>query len=476
MLVKLSEIKLTPIDYLNQDSAMETFFKQCGVKSAEHYYHGDHWSNQTISKMSDDLMRYSSNITKTDYINDTLLKHSERMALLMESYQSISRPSWFEELDTSESIYEKTKSLMSVSMLEGFKPNESAFAIAAGLINEPAVKELYLSDSVSAMAKSLMIAGIPEEHSSSKSIRSIAESLTSASMLESFQSNESAFAIAAGLINEPAVKELYLSNSVSAITESLINEAMSGSFRASESLSSIVERAMGDSMFDSKKSFLELSKENFMLQTFEDHKKDFLHSIGSYREIIDYEFKRPPVTIQEPANIPTYRETKTTTLYARFETMEDKISNIEEHLFVEREIKNEAVKKTFIQSNINDSAFNELFESAKNRYIENDLQVAIENIWAAFERIKTYFYSDKNNIKSNSADTLVKMIAAEFDKDFFDREFKELTTIGNNYRIRHHERNKHDLSEKHIRYLFLRMLVLLDLCIEVLHEHESTEN
>ncbi len=90
-------------------------------------------------------------------------------------------------------------------------------------------------------------------------------------------------------------------------------------------------------------------------------------------------------------------------------------------------------------------------------------------MWDAFERIKTYYDSGKH--KSKSADKLVSVISNDFDKTIFDEEFKKLTDIGNNYRIRHHETNKMELkNSKHLVYLFFRMLSLIDLCLISLNE------
>ena len=56
----------------------------------------------------------------------------------------------------------------------------------------------------------------------------------------------------------------------------------------------------------------------------------------------------------------------------------------------------------------------------------------------------------------------------EFEKLFND-EFKALTDIGNNYRIRHHETNKIDIvDERYYDYLFNRCLSLIALAIQYL--------
>lgn len=118
-----------------------------------------------------------------------------------------------------------------------------------------------------------------------------------------------------------------------------------------------------------------------------------------------------------------------------------------------------------------DEELNKLIEDAKSRFLNpNDKQIALEKLWDAFERLKTYFDSGKQ--KKESADKLVSIISNNFDKDFFDDEFKKLTTIGNNYRIRHHETDKIEIkNSNHQSYLFFRMLSLIDLCLMNLNEN-----
>ena len=100
---------------------------------------------------------------------------------------------------------------------------------------------------------------------------------------------------------------------------------------------------------------------------------------------------------------------------------------------------------------------------------EIDRQNAIEKIWDAFERLKTFY--DSNN-KRASAQTLVTKLAAETEEFnlLLDSEFKSLTDIGNKYQIRHFETNKIQISSmKQIDYLFYRMMALIDLCLDMVN-------
>jgi len=117
-----------------------------------------------------------------------------------------------------------------------------------------------------------------------------------------------------------------------------------------------------------------------------------------------------------------------------------------------------------------DEELNDLINEAKSRFLNpTDKHIALEKIWDAFERIKTYYDSGKN--KSKSTDQLIENISSNFNKELFEEEFRKLTSIGNNYRIRHHETDKLEISDpKHLNYLFFRMLTLIDLCLVKLKE------
>lgn len=98
--------------------------------------------------------------------------------------------------------------------------------------------------------------------------------------------------------------------------------------------------------------------------------------------------------------------------------------------------------------------------------------LATEKIWDAFERIKT-FYVELD--KRHSAEKLVNGIAkekAEFVK-LFSNEFKTLTEIGNDFRIRHHETSKVDIEDDcYCDYLFVRCLALIDLAVKTVIGYE----
>jgi hypothetical protein len=90
----------------------------------------------------------------------------------------------------------------------------------------------------------------------------------------------------------------------------------------------------------------------------------------------------------------------------------------------------------------------------------SDRQDALEKLWDAFERLKTL---EPGADKKNSlAKLLATAVATEPFRAELDSEFRALTKIGNEFTIRHHERDKDDLPNDHARdYLFIRLLALI---------------
>lgn len=82
--------------------------------------------------------------------------------------------------------------------------------------------------------------------------------------------------------------------------------------------------------------------------------------------------------------------------------------------------------------------------------------------------MKTY-YIEKN--KKQSIDELIQLVSntnTNF-KVLLSEECKSLTSIGNNYQIRHFETNKIEIKDnKHIDYLYYRMISLIHLFLSEL--------
>ena len=99
-----------------------------------------------------------------------------------------------------------------------------------------------------------------------------------------------------------------------------------------------------------------------------------------------------------------------------------------------------------------------------------DKQVAIEKLWDAYERLKTHHLAPGVDKKA-SATKLVNDMAdgsAAF-AAMFDAEFKALTDIGNDYRIRHHETNRVEITKSaDYDYYFNRCLALIERALKTL--------
>lgn len=97
-----------------------------------------------------------------------------------------------------------------------------------------------------------------------------------------------------------------------------------------------------------------------------------------------------------------------------------------------------------------------------------DIRDAVEKLWDAYERLKTY-YTTLN--KAKSAEKIVNDMAAGQAPyvTLFDAEFRALTKIGNDFRIRHHETDKVEITDiRYYDYFFNRCLSLIALAIQYL--------
>ena len=118
-------------------------------------------------------------------------------------------------------------------------------------------------------------------------------------------------------------------------------------------------------------------------------------------------------------------------------------------------------------TNINEAGLEELIRIAEDLYNKGNYSYAVEKIWDAFERIKTYYYPNLD--KKKSVEKIINDISYgnEHIKKMFDIEFKVLTDIGNTYRIRHHEKNKIDISnDLYYEYFYKRCLSLISILLK----------
>lgn len=117
---------------------------------------------------------------------------------------------------------------------------------------------------------------------------------------------------------------------------------------------------------------------------------------------------------------------------------------------------------------ISEAGIHDLLNEAITKHMQPTFQAhrdAVEKIWDALERLKTY-YTDMN--KKASINKIVNEMAGR-QADYialFNAEFKALTDIGNNFRIRHHETSKIDITDiRHYDYFFNRCLLLISTAI-----------
>lgn len=127
--------------------------------------------------------------------------------------------------------------------------------------------------------------------------------------------------------------------------------------------------------------------------------------------------------------------------------------------------------KIEIKQPVKEYGLKELLEQAVYLYndkTDGNKQLAVEKLWDAFERLKTYY---KDIDKKKSVEKIINEIS-HMDVDYItllDEEFKKLTTIGNNYRIRHHETGKIDIYDNNFYdYFFQRCLALIELSLKYL--------
>lgn len=141
---------------------------------------------------------------------------------------------------------------------------------------------------------------------------------------------------------------------------------------------------------------------------------------------------------------------------------------------VERISENEVVSKEIEDAvaQVSEKGLKDLLQESILLYKTPEPQArrgSVEKIWDALERLKSY-YTEMG--KKDSVSKIVNDMAGGQPNFFtlFDDEFKALTQIGNNYRIRHHERDKIDITDsRHYDYFFNRCLSLIALAIQYLN-------
>lgn len=127
---------------------------------------------------------------------------------------------------------------------------------------------------------------------------------------------------------------------------------------------------------------------------------------------------------------------------------------------------------------IEEKGLKELVDTAYGLFINSaaidDKKLAVDKIWDSFERIKSLY----NTNKKRSVSILVAKIAND-DKQMFellDKEFNELTRIGNNFNIRHYEIRCTEIKDvNYLEYFFHRCYILLRLAIKFVNTDNNLQ-
>jgi hypothetical protein len=113
-----------------------------------------------------------------------------------------------------------------------------------------------------------------------------------------------------------------------------------------------------------------------------------------------------------------------------------------------------------------DGELDELIALAEERFLDPDPQTArdaLEKLWDAFERAKSLL--DPTNKKRSARALAEASTSTNPAAELFEAEMNDLTKIGNEFRIRHHEVTKHPVPDELVEYLFLRMYIALRLLL-----------
>lgn len=114
-----------------------------------------------------------------------------------------------------------------------------------------------------------------------------------------------------------------------------------------------------------------------------------------------------------------------------------------------------------LQPNSGDKELDNLITEARKRYLshkEDERRIGLEKLWDAFERLKTIEpLADGKSNKKASAEQLLSRITNEPLRKVVEDDMEALTNVGNEFRIRHHETDKHVVPADQYDYLFARM-------------------
>ena len=118
-----------------------------------------------------------------------------------------------------------------------------------------------------------------------------------------------------------------------------------------------------------------------------------------------------------------------------------------------------------------DADLDRMLEKARGKFRDPDeakRREALETLWDAWERLKTM--GDGPDKKAQITDLLDHTAGSSSPKfrEALEREAKELTGVGNNFQIRHSEKNQEQLARsEHVDYLFHRLFSLIQVILRL---------
>jgi hypothetical protein len=105
----------------------------------------------------------------------------------------------------------------------------------------------------------------------------------------------------------------------------------------------------------------------------------------------------------------------------------------------------------------------DMLRSARAKFLDRDHVIrreSLEKLWDAWERLKTIEPGEDK--KEQTTALLSRLPVSQEFRVLVEREAKELTEIGNNFRIRHSETNRQEITnDTEVDYLFYRMFSLI---------------
>lgn len=116
-----------------------------------------------------------------------------------------------------------------------------------------------------------------------------------------------------------------------------------------------------------------------------------------------------------------------------------------------------------------DTELDAMLEAARTKFFDPDADVrreSLEKLWDAWERLKTL---EPGADKKQSANRMLDMASPEprF-REKLGEEARQLTEIGNSFKIRHSETTQIPLSQdEHVDYLFHRLFAFIRLCLRM---------